>query len=265
MAITGIDHVIVGVRDLEAAAGDWQRLGFVCTPKGRHDAWPTANTCLMLAEDYIEILGRAGPGDAMGLDGFLAQRQGLMGLAWATADADAAFAAFQAAGLAGEPPRDLARSLELPEGTARLRFRLTHPAPTAALGLSGFACQHLTPGPMRRPAWLNHPNTARRIRAVTVAVEDPGPVADAYAALLGKAAVHRDADGATVRLGAAACHFGRAENGLAGMIGLAVEVGDLAQTARVLEAAGLAAAPTRQGLTVPPQAATGVVLTFVSG
>ena len=264
MSITGIDHVIVGVHDLEAAAEAWRRLGFVCTPKGRHDTWPTANTCVMLAGDYIEILGKAGPGEAMGLDGFLARREGLMGLAWATDDADAAFAAFQAAGQAGEPPKDLSRSLDLPEGETRLRFRLTHPSPSAPLGLAGFACQHVTPGPMRRPEWLAHANTARRIRAVTVAVDDPAAVADAYRDLLGDAAVHCEAEGATVRLGAAACHFGRAEAGFTGIIGLAVEVADLSQAAIVLETAGVPAAPTRQGLTVPPQFATGVVLTLVS-
>ena len=264
MAITGIDHVIVGVRDLDEAAAGWQRLGFVCTPKGRHDTWPTANTCVMLAGDYIEILGKAGPGNAMGLDAFLAEREGLMGLSWATGDADAAFAAFRKAGLAGEPPQDLSRSLELPEGEVRLRFRLTHPTPDARLGLAGFACQHLTPEPMRRPEWLAHPNTARRIRAVTVAVTDPAAVADAYRALLGDDAVYGGAEGTTVRLGAAACHFGRAADGFAGIIGIAVEVADLSQAALVLETAGIPAAPTGQGLTVPPQFANGVVLTLTT-
>ncbi len=265
MSITGIDHVIVGVRDLDAATAAWQRLGFVCTPRGRHDTWPTANTCVMLAGDYIEVLGKAGPGEAMGLDHFLTEREGLMGLAWATGDADAAHAAFQAAGLAGEPPKDLSRSLDLAEGSVRLRFRLAHPSPVAPLGVPGFACQHLTPEPMRRPEWLAHPNGARRVRAVTVAVDDPATVADAYRRLLGDAAVHVDADSATVRLGAAACHFGRAENGITGIIGIAVDVADLSQAATVLELAGVPAVPTPHGLTVPPPFATGVVLTLVSG
>ena len=264
MSITGIDHVIVGVRDLDQAVVGWQRLGFVCTPKGRHDTWPTANSCVMLAGDYIEILGKAGSGSAMGLDAFLAEREGLMGLSWATGDADAAFAAFQAAGLAGEPPQDLSRSLDLPEGEVRLRFRLTHPAPAAPLGLAGFACQHLTPETMRRPEWLAHPNTARRIRAVTVAVDEPAAIVDAYRALLGDDAVHGEAEGTTVRLGATACHFGRAEGGITGIIGLAVEVADLSRTALVLETAGIPAAPTNQGLTVPPQFANGVVLTLTA-
>lgn len=264
MAITGVDHVIVGVRDLDEAVVGWQRLGFVCTPKGRHDTWPTANSCVMLAGDYIEILGKAGPGDAMGLDAFLAQREGLMGLSWATDDADDAFAAFRAAGLAGDAPKDLSRSLDLPEGEVRLRFRLVHPAPTAPLGLAGFACQHLTPEPMRRPEWLAHPNTARRIRAVTVAVDEPVAVAGAYRSLLGDDAVYGAAEGTTVRLGAAACHFGRAEGGMTGIIGIAVEVADLSRAAFVLETAGVPAAPTNQGLTVPPQFANGVVLTLTA-
>src|SRR5215472_15480355 len=35
-AIAGIDHAIVGVRDLEGARTGWSRLGFTLAPRGRH-------------------------------------------------------------------------------------------------------------------------------------------------------------------------------------------------------------------------------------
>ena len=34
-SITGIDHALIGVRDLEAARTTWIRLGFTVTPRGR--------------------------------------------------------------------------------------------------------------------------------------------------------------------------------------------------------------------------------------
>ena len=46
--ITGIDHTLVGVRDLEAARATWTRLGFSVTPRGRHIGWGTGNYCVML-------------------------------------------------------------------------------------------------------------------------------------------------------------------------------------------------------------------------
>ena len=85
-AIAGIDHVIVGVRDLEAARETWRRLGFTLSPRGRHIEQPTGNYCVMFASDYIELLGLVEAGDAAHrLGNFLAWREGLMGLAFAPA------------------------------------------------------------------------------------------------------------------------------------------------------------------------------------
>ncbi len=56
-AITGLDHALVGVRDLEAARAAYARLGFTLTPRGSHIGWGTANYCIMFARDYVELLG----------------------------------------------------------------------------------------------------------------------------------------------------------------------------------------------------------------
>ncbi|TMK28796.1 MAG: VOC family protein, partial [Alphaproteobacteria bacterium] len=55
--IAGIDHVIIGVRDLERARMGWTRLGFTLTPRGRHLGQGTANYCIMFPRDYLELLG----------------------------------------------------------------------------------------------------------------------------------------------------------------------------------------------------------------
>src|ERR1700736_2268996 len=86
--IAGIDHVIVGVRDLERARLGWSRLGFTLSPRGRHIGQGTANYCIMFSSDYVELLGIVDPNDfVQRLDPFLAQREGLMAVAFAPAGA----------------------------------------------------------------------------------------------------------------------------------------------------------------------------------
>ena len=58
--ISGIDHIVVGVRDLEQARLAWARLGFTLSPRGRHIGQGTANYCIMFASDYVELLGLVG-------------------------------------------------------------------------------------------------------------------------------------------------------------------------------------------------------------
>ena len=60
-AFSGLDHVLVGVRDLEAARATWTGLGFNPCPRGRHTGWGTANYCLMFPGDYVELLGIVDP------------------------------------------------------------------------------------------------------------------------------------------------------------------------------------------------------------
>ena len=71
--LDGIDHVLIGVRDLEAARAQYARLGFNSTPRGRHVGWGTANYCIMFERDYLELLGIVDPAQFTNqLDRFLA-------------------------------------------------------------------------------------------------------------------------------------------------------------------------------------------------
>lgn len=187
-----IDHAIIGVRDLEAARARYGRLGFNSTPRGRHVGWGTANYCIMFEYDYLELLGIVDPAAFNnGLDRFLEQREGLLGLALGTDDAAATHAAWLAAGAQPGEPRALGRLLESDRGPIELQFRNVMLPSEHTGGLNLFACQHLTPGPMRQPAWLSHPNGARAIRSCTVVARDVKPVAAALQRLFGSAAITR--------------------------------------------------------------------------
>src|SRR5919202_6093013 len=103
--ITGLDHALIGVRDLELARMGWTRLGFSLSPRGRHIGWGTANYCVMFEHDYIELLGIVDPTQfTNNLDAFVAKREGLMGLAFATSDGEAAAAELRRRGLHPSEP-----------------------------------------------------------------------------------------------------------------------------------------------------------------
>jgi hypothetical protein len=280
-AITGIDHAIVGVRRLDAAAESWRRLGFTLSPRGRHYGWGTANYCVMFARDYIELLGIVDPAQfTNNLDRFLAVREGLLGVAFATADAGAARAALAARGVAISGPHDLARAIESEPGReARLEFALARPEPQEAPALNAFLVEHRTPQLLRRPEWLVHANTARRIAAMTVVVENPPALAGAYERLLGAGATTLTDDTLAVHTGDAAIVFARSDDlsllhpeldipDLAPpyLYAMRLAVDDLAATRRVLRDAGIATHGAREEIAiVAPADASGVALEFVSG
>src|SRR3982074_3870106 len=57
-SIAGMDHAVVVVKDLDAAAENWKRLGFTVSPRGTHSAkMGTGNATIMLDPDYMELLG----------------------------------------------------------------------------------------------------------------------------------------------------------------------------------------------------------------
>lgn len=276
-ALTGVDHSVVGVDDLEAAAARYRSLGFTVTPRGRHIGWATANYCIMLARDYVELLGIVDPGAySAGLDALLDERgEGILKLALASDDAAATHAFLAAAGLVSAPVADLARELEAPEGTALPRFRLVHPEAAATPGLAGFVCQHLTPQLVRRKEWSIHRNTATRVRSYTILADDPSALTEGWVRIFGAGAVSREGGRLAVETGTARLDFLRWENLPAAfaeadlprpiegtVLGMTVEVADLVEVAACLAEAGAACMRTDEGMTVFPESACGVAISF---
>ncbi|MGQ0664663.1 MAG: VOC family protein [Pseudomonadota bacterium] len=200
--LTGFDHAIVGVRDLEAARRAYGRLGFTLTPRGRHIGWGTANYCIMFERDYVELLGIVDPREfTNNLDTFLAAREGLLGLAFATENAGATARALRRAGIAADGPQDLGRLLELPAGDVTPRFRLAMLPQDATPGLAAFVCQHLTPDLIRRREWLVHANGAVALLGLTAMVDDPASLAPAYELLCGAGSATLTDETLAVRMG----------------------------------------------------------------
>ncbi len=277
----GLDHLLIGVEDLEAARQRYERLGFRTTPRGRHIGWGTANYCIMFANDYLELLGIVDPAQfTNNLDTFLADKgEGLLGAAFVGEDLDRAAAALAEKGVKTDGPQQLKRTLELPDGDVLPEFRLLHLPPETTPGLRAFLCRHLTPELVWQPQWLDHPNGATHVAGLTVVVDDPGTLARAYADLFGAEAVKT-----TDRLFKATCGLCRLRftdpDGLAalhaqantprtstpqrGPVAMEIAVRDLARTADVLHSAGVPFETGRDGrLHLAAEEACGVVVDFV--
>ena len=200
--ITGIDHVLLAVRNLEAARMGWTRLGFTLSPRGKHLGRGSGNYCIMFPQDYVELFGIVGSERVSPeYTAFLAAGEGPMKLAWATDDSHAAVAALTALGLHPDAPRDLGRQLELPEGTVVPRFSIVALKPEETPALSSFLCAQLTPELMRRPEWLEHANGATGLLGITVVVADTAPLVEPYERLFGPTAIHTTDEILTLRVG----------------------------------------------------------------
>ncbi len=279
-AISRLDHLIIGVRDLEGARTSWGRLGFNSTPRGRHVGWATANYCIMFEADYLELLGIVDPtAFANGLDQRLAEGEGIMGIALGFTDAARTAEAWRAAGLATARTAPLGRLIEEGEPPTELRFVNAMLDPEERAGLGFFACQHLTPDAMRRPAWLRHPNGASRIAALTVLAPDIEPIRTVAERLVGSGAMSRTDRLWTVQTGTAPIVLCQSQDahllhpdwdwaeaeGRAIRQVLEIGVADLEATARFL---ALQDVPHRRGtggtVLVEPARANGVHLVFTA-
>jgi len=140
--LTGIDHVTVVVRDVQAAAArQAQLLGFEPSWRGEHPELGTRAVLFGLGNTLLELVGPV-PGDerAQGLQEFLdAHGEGVQTLAFATADAAACRQAWRDAGLKAAPVETgEARSLD--DGSLR-SYASVQLSPRDSRGLNLLAVQ----------------------------------------------------------------------------------------------------------------------------
>jgi catechol 2,3-dioxygenase-like lactoylglutathione lyase family enzyme len=150
-----LDHVIVGVRDLDAATKTYTTLlGRAPSWRGTHPGMGTANTLFRLENMYLELLGPAGEGGSATL---LRERldrdgEGLVGVAFGTDDADACARELRARGLTPTGPiPGTGRDPERPQERAWKNVILP---PNESRGPLVFAIEHLSePGalPLAEP------------------------------------------------------------------------------------------------------------------
>ena len=181
-SIVGIDHAVVAVKDLDAAAESWKRLGFTISPRGTHSApMGTGNYTIMLGEDYIELSGVLAATEHNAATRTFLERTGggIERIAFTTPDAAAGAAEIRGMGYAAIGPTDFERPVTMPDGSqSAAKFSAFFwPADETPGGIGLFACQHKTRETVWIPQLQEHANTATRIARVFIV--SPAPDDDA--------------------------------------------------------------------------------------
>jgi hypothetical protein len=193
----GIDHPLVVVRDLDAAADALAALGFTVTPRGRHP-WGTHNRLALFPGGLLELmtLGEPEAVETNGVDHGLFGRhvarfldrhgEGVCMLALHSIDLDCDIEAAQSRGLRVDGVIDFRRPVTLPGGTrdeAVVRLAMLTDRQNPHLSL--FLCQQLKRGLVEVPAWTAHPNGASRLAGVTYLDDGAGAAARRASAVWG--------------------------------------------------------------------------------
>ncbi|MBM3555890.1 MAG: VOC family protein, partial [Alphaproteobacteria bacterium] len=269
----GIDHVVVLVRDLDAAAQGWENLGFTLTPRGVHSAhMGTANHCIMLEGDYIELLGVINPTQHNApWRAELDKREGLGSVALAAADADLARGELARRNLMPEQPLDFSRPVEVPEGTHEAAFRVVRLPPGTAPGFGLFVCGHKTPHLVWRPQWQSHANGAMAIARLTHVAAEPKAAAEQTARIFGTRPEPDPEGGFRVETGRQPIHF-VAPGGLPGpadkatppyLAAIGLKVTSLEAALAWFRRKNVPHLAAQGRLFVPPASANGVLLEFI--
>jgi catechol 2,3-dioxygenase-like lactoylglutathione lyase family enzyme len=209
-ALCGIDHLLIVVSDLDRAAATYRRLGFTLSPRAVHSAhMGTTNHTIMLERDYFELLAVTAPTPANAKwRQALADGEGLAGFAAATASAAAASAAWREAGFAAGDSVAFSRAVGRAGGErTQARFEVVALPAQAVPAMAIFACAQLTREAVWLPELLDHPNTARAIRKLSIAAPDPLRAVVSWSrALPGSVRVPSDA-GAQIHFGSHVIDF----------------------------------------------------------
>lgn len=178
--LLGVDHIVIAVRDLEAAARDYKDLGFTVVPGGRHPVG-THNVLISFADgSYIEIIAfyQANPDHRWWKP--LQRGEGLVDFCMQTNDLLGDTLKLRKAGVAIDDPVPWSRTR--PDGY-QLKWLLSL-ARRGHRGVAPFLIQDETPREERIPRQTAHKNGAIGIGAVTVAVDDLAAVSCWYKSVL---------------------------------------------------------------------------------
>lgn len=180
----GLDHIVVAVRDLAAAAKGWENLGFIVTPENHHP-WGTSNRLVQLDGFFIELLAVSQPDliEEAGAGAFsfgafnrdvLAGREGASMLVAESVSPEEDREDFDALGLATYEPFSFERVATFQDGsTGRVAFDLTFLTDPLLPGLAFFTCRNRYPETFWKAEFQAHSNGAVCLKAVYFVAEDP--------------------------------------------------------------------------------------------
>lgn len=179
----GLDHVVHAVRNLDAAADLYQRLGFTVGARNRHP-WGTHNHIIQLSGFFVELLTVAEP-EKLGSDGFstlfgafnrdfLARHEGLSLVILESLDAEADERAFRAAGIAASSVMRFEREGRRPDGSVvKVAFSLAFARDERSAEIGFAVCQQHHPENFWNPELQVHANGAASISGIVLVADNP--------------------------------------------------------------------------------------------
>lgn len=201
--ISGFDHAVIAVRDLDLAVAAYRDLGFECSFGGRHAGRGTHNAIVAFGQGYIELIGvhdeamaRACGGNVLDLVRYLGDRgDGPLGFAFATSDLGALRIRWTSQDQATPMPEVVPMERTRPDGI-RLTWRLLIPGGSAWRKPWPFFIRwDDTPGRQRMEAerLTSHPNGASRVAGISVVVRSLAEVLFLYRDVMGLTIVEEPA------------------------------------------------------------------------
>ncbi len=267
-SITGVDHLVILVEDLDSARDRFARLGFTVSPRGLHsDFLGTANHTIMLQGDYFELLGIRMPTEQNApWRERLAAGEGISSIALQTTNAQTAHDELSEAGIGMKAPIEFVRPVDLPgggTGEAAFAVALLDEPGTPLDGL--FAVEHRTRDTVWIPELLDHANTAMALGAVEAIAADLDAVAAAYRGLFGPDAVTARGEQLTIDSGSIPITVSAADGaGPFAVTGMTVRIADPDAAEAALAEAGVASNRSGGALRVAPASACSVALTLLA-
>jgi hypothetical protein len=282
-----IDHLVLAVRDLDAARAAYARLGFTVAPVAHHP-FGTSNSVVQLNGSYLELLAvtdsaKIPPATetrfsfgAFNRD-YLEHREGLSAIALQSDNAAADIADFSVHDLPTYELTKFGRDAVGPDGVARpLAFSLAYTSDARTNGQAGFfTCQHHHPENFWRSEYQRHANGAVRVDSAVFVTRDPADFHIFFTWFTGQHDILSTSLHTQFDLGpnsidvlspvAHRAFFGEdAGSDPRRFTAYRVAVADLAATRRLLVANGVPFAELQEALVVPSTFAHGCAIAFVA-
>lgn len=196
--LTGIDHFIILIPELETGIKNYEQLGFNVVPGGRHPTG-THNALIAFTDGtYMELLAFYEPKPESKLWPKLQQGGGLVDCCLQTDNLRSDIAAFREAGLDMSDPMPLSRVR--PDGYKLDWVLSVHGG--AHRGVVPFLIEDETPRDERVPKDTTHRNQVTGVGRLTIAVDDVATIRNWYRSILGvegQEIERKDLDAAGVR------------------------------------------------------------------
>lgn len=207
----GFDHVVHVVRDLEAAAEFYRRLGFTVGARNRHP-WGTENRLVQFPGFFVELLTVAEPDripvqtlstfsfGAFNRDFLAWIGEGFSCLVVEGQDPAAEKAALDASGFGKFELLNFSRQGKRPDGSdTEVGFSIAFARDPASLHTAFFTCKQTHPQNFWSTEMQRHANGAREVSACALVAENPSDHHVFLEALIGVRDVHASSLGLAIR------------------------------------------------------------------